>query len=359
MNIRELRQSQFVDDWIFGGRNGILLLAPRFGKTRVAVNILKEYSRDIKVLIAYPETKIKKSWMNEFEIMEYNPKNITFTTHVSLYKHINEKFDIVILDEIHTLSERQMEACKSLQTSCKSFLGLTGTLSEQTAKTLRYKLRMHVIASYSMEQSINEGVLPDYEINVVKVALDNKKLKLYKGKMRTEKQRFDNIMWVINKEEDREFPNFYLRLKLIEVLQNSIAKRDKTIELIRQFNDERLLVFCGRTNIADSLGIPSYHSKSKEKELFEEFLSGKEKHLAVVRIGNAGVTFTPLSKVIINYFDSDEEKMTQKVNRAMSMEYDTPDKKAIIYIITSNEEKELAWLKKALRMFSSDKIKYI
>jgi hypothetical protein len=43
----------------------------------------------------------------------------------------------------------------------------------------------------------------------------------------------------------------------------------------------------------------------------------------------------------------------------MAMEYDTPDKKAQIYIISSDESVELKWLKKALEFFDKNKIKYI
>jgi hypothetical protein len=43
----------------------------------------------------------------------------------------------------------------------------------------------------------------------------------------------------------------------------------------------------------------------------------------------------------------------------MAMEYDTPDKKAQIYIISSNEKVEEKWLNKALEFFDKSKIKYV
>ena len=77
------------------------------------------------------------------------------------------------------------------------------------------------------------------------------------------------------------------------------------------------------------------------------------------KIGNTGVTYKPLNKVIINYFDSNAENLAQKINRCMAMEYNNPDKKAYIYIISSNEEVELKWLSRALEFFDKNKIKYI
>ena len=81
--------------------------------------------------------------------------------------------------------------------------------------------------------------------------------------------------------------------------------------------------------------------------------------MAVVKIGNTGVTYKPLNKVIINYFDSNAENLAQKINRCMAMEYNNPDKKAIIYIICSNEIVEQRWLHKALEFFDKNKIKFV
>ncbi len=63
--------------------------------------------------------------------------------------------------------------------------------------------------------------------------------------------------------------------------------------------------------------------------------------------------------MIINYFDSNGENLAQKINRCMAMEYNNPDKKSYIYIISSVEEVERKWLRKALEFFDKDKIKYV
>ena len=151
----------------------------------------------------------------------------------------------------------------------------------------------------------------------------------------------------------------FLRLARMRLIQSSLAKTNATKALLAAHKDERVLVFCGTTAVADNLGIPSYHNKSKEKEIFEDFAEGKGNHLAVVKIGNTGVTYKPLDKVIINYFDSNAENLAQKINRCMAMEYNTPDKKAHIYIVSSDEAVELKWLKKALEFFDENKIKYV
>jgi hypothetical protein len=354
--LRDKRQAEFAQIFLDHGEFGILNLCPRFGKIYTSINILKKLDKDIKVLLAYPDLKIKAAWEADFETRGYNNPNVTYTTHLSIKKHTEEQYDLVILDEIHLLSEAQIEAVKELK--CVSVLGLTGTLSSSTETTLREELKLCVLAEYTIDQAIKEGVIVDYQITVVNVPLDNTVKVDYKGKLKTEKQQFDAYGWVINKMMATGKDTMFLRLARMRIIQNSLAKLNKTKELLAKHADERILVFCGITKIADKLGIPSYHSKSTEKEIFTDFAEGKGNHLAVVKIGNTGVTYKPLNRVIINYFDSNGENLAQKINRCMAMEYNNPDKKAQIYIVCSTEEVELKWLNKALEFFDQDKIKY-
>lgn len=365
MKIRDLKQQQFAQTYINSGKFGILNLCPRFGKTRTAIHIFKQL-KPKNILIAYPDNKIKDSWKADFEATGFSDENVIFTTFLSLKKCTTTQFDLIVIDEIHLLSEAQIEVLREIIDNHLEFsnvgghvLGLSGTLSSWTERTLSDELGLHVVATYSIDEAINDGVIVDYDITVVQVPLDNVVKNNYKGKLKTEKKAFDDYGWVIDSLERQGKSTMFLRLARMRLIQNSLAKLNKTKQLLQRFADERILVFCGITKIADNLGIPSYHSKSSEKTLFENFISGKGKHMAVVKIGNTGVTYKPLNKVIINYFDSNAENLAQKINRCMGMEYDNPGKKAQIYIITTTESVEQKWLKKALEFFDKSKIKYI
>jgi superfamily II DNA or RNA helicase len=360
LTLRDKRQKEFADVWLNNDKFGILNLCPRFGKIYTTINILEQLPKDISILIAYPDLKIKSAWEQDFLTRKYKNTNIIYTTHLSIKKHADIKFDLVIIDEIHLLSEAQIEVCVYMfNKHSPNVLGLTGTLSSQTEETLGQELDLPVLATYSIEQAIKEGVITDYEIRVISVPLDNKIEVNYKGKMKTEKKQFDAYGWVIDQMERQKNNTMFLRLARMRIIQNSLAKLNKTKELLSKHKDERILVFCGVTKIADDLGIPVYHSKAGDKEVFEDFASGGGNHLAVVKIGNTGVTYKPLNRVIINYFDSNAENLAQKINRCMAMEYNTPDKKAHIYIICSTEEVEKKWLRKALEFFDSKKIAYL
>lgn len=357
LSLRDKRQQEFADIWLKEGKFGILNLCPRFGKIYTTINILEKL-KPKSILIAYPDNKIKASWQTDFEKRGYDDSNVTYTTHLSLHKQEDKMFDLVVIDEIHLLSENQILAAEDLLKYNKVVLGLTGTLADATEAHLYDELKIPVVATYSIDQAIKEGVIADYEITVVHVPLDRTRINDYKGKKRTEKAQFDAYGWAIDKMEKHRKNTMFLRLARMRIVQNSVAKMEKTRELLKKHKDERVLVFCGVTKIADALGIPVYHSKSGEKDVFEAFADGKGKHLAVVKIGNTGVTYKPLNRVIINYFDSNAENLAQKINRCMAMEYNNPDKKAQIYIVCSMEDVERKWLKKALEFFDKDKIKY-
>lgn len=371
IDIRSKRQREFADVFLhreklnlfgFDG-GGILYLCPRFGKCRVGIHVIKDEFHEEEILIAYPDNKIKKSWEDEFKIMDYYP-NVTYTTHKSLHKYTDNQWGLVILDECHLLSEAQLNAAKKIK---GTILGLTGTMTTWTEKDLKRELNLKVLAEYPIEQAIEEGVLTDYEIRIVKVPLDNRLPQQFGSKFKTEKRQFDSISWVIDKieRENEDEPNplkkkdtKFLRLARMRVIKDSIAKLKKTQNLLQSFVDERVLVFCGAAKIADQIGCPVYHAKKGEKEVFEMFAEGIGKHLVVIKIGNTGVTYKPLQKTIINYFDSNAENLSQKILRCMAMEYDNLEKKSIIYIVSTDEPVEEKWLARALEFFDETKIKY-
>jgi superfamily II DNA or RNA helicase len=357
MTLRDKRQQEFANTWINAGKFGILNLCPRFGKIYTTINILEKL-KPKSILIAYPDNKIKDSWQTDFKTRGYDDSNVTYTTHLSLHKYTENVYDLVVIDEIHLLSDNQLFATKDLLKNNDVVLGLTGTLSRWTEDTLCDHLDLCVVATYTIEQAIEEGVIVDYEITVIRVPLDNKQINDYKGKKRTEKAQFDAYGWVINSLESQGKNTMFLRLARMRIIQSSLAKTNATKALLAKYKNERILVFCGTTKVADSLGIASHHSKSKDDDTFTGFAEGEGNHMAVVKIGNTGVTYKPLNRVIINYFDSNGENLAQKINRCMAMEYNNPDKKAQIYIVCSTEDVERNWLRKALEFFDKSKIKF-
>jgi superfamily II DNA or RNA helicase len=349
MNIRDIRQEEFAYEYLRVNKNGILYLCPRFGKTKTALKILTKLSerlnKKLNVLIAFPEKNIMKSW-NE-EVINYTDfySCIKYSTFASLKKEIFNKYDLVIIDEIHLLSSNQIDTVKIIGRTNK-ILGLTGTMSLDTTLNLK-AIGLPVIKYYSIKSAVEEGIIKDYNITVHYVGLDNKLKRFSNG--RTEKRFFEALSYLIEKDPGA----MHLRSKRFRLIQNSISKLNKTKLLL--ISGEKCLVVCGNTTIADIV-CNSYHLKNKTKDNLNKFLNNEIDHLSIVKLARAGITYPKLNKVIINFFDSNSENLTQAINRAMNLDYDNPKQIADIHIVSSNTEVEKKWLKSALEFFEPNKI---
>ena len=113
MTLRDIRQKEFANLYINSNRKNILNLCPRFGKIRTAIKIFNEL-KPKSILIAYPDKKIEESWKDDFKELNFDSSIVTFVSHISLKKHIDKKYDIIVIDEIHLLSEAQIEICKEI-----------------------------------------------------------------------------------------------------------------------------------------------------------------------------------------------------------------------------------------------------
>lgn len=355
--IKDILQEKWSNTIIDNNVQGLVHIAPRCGKSQTALKTaLKIKAKNI--LVAYPDNKIKNSWEEDIKKLSFN-ENIIFTTYLSIHKHIG-KYDLVILDEIHLTSEAQREEIKKLLSINKKWIGLSGSLGKETIKEINTYFKAKILIEYSIEKAISDGIISNYEIYIVKCKLDKKHLTPNsKGKMLSEKEKYDNLTYVIEKLIREGKSYFMLALSRMRILQASLGKLNKTKELLEKYKNERILIFTGLTKTANSLGVNVHHSKNENEEEFIQFALGKSKfnHLAVVKIGNSGVNFYNLDKIILNSFDSNEENTTQKICRCLLLE-DNPNKISQIYIITTDEEAELKKLKKSLQMFKQSKINY-
>lgn len=361
MNIRDKLQEKWATELYCSNRAGraIAHLCPRSGKIRTSIRFFESLkdqwkTKDLKVLITYPDKNIQKSWEDDFKAVGYDTKDVEYVTHISLGKIQKKSYDVIIIDEIHLLSAKQKAEIKRLIKENKGSyqIGLSGTLSEKTEIELKAELDMPVVVEYTIEQAIQDGIISDYRINVIKVPLDDVK-KIYKKNTRTEKAQYRAYSWVI----ENKGHSLMLNLGRMRVIHNSLAKTAATIDILNKLKGERTLVFCPNNKVAKSIGCKLHTSKINKQEDFEKFISGKgNNHMAVCKIGNTGVSFKSLNHIVVNAFDSNSENLTQRICRSLIL--DEKDKISTIYIVTSTEKAELNWLEKSLEFFDRSKIKY-
>lgn len=356
MNIRDVRQEEASEAWLKSSRKSMINSCPRFGKIRTAIKIMQKANYN-DILCSLPRLDIKNSWENEFQEMNFHP-NIIYTTNISAKKFKDWKGDLFIYDEPHESSIKQVKSVSKIVDNNNTLL-LDGTVTRKTENKLLEHLKTDICYKYSIEQGVEEGILADYEIRIHLVDLDNNKKYISSTKaLVTEKQKFKGLLWVRNKMKEEKKPYFFLDLKLISLAQGSIAKKEYTKKLLNEYKNERVLVFCGLASVADDLGIPAYHSKSNEKQLFKDFCEGIGEKLATIKMMESGITVKPIHTGVLNYTSGNPETTAQKICRFLGIEYNNPTKKAYLDIICSTEEFEKERIKTALMFFDENKIQW-
>lgn len=358
MTKQDQLQKKFVEKGIHFFRlhdRGYYNLAMRFGKCKTTINLIDELLGDqCTLLIAYPDNKLKATWESECELWGYHNPNITYVNFSSLKKYVTSSFDFFVIDEFHSASDNERDFAMEIMDNCNYNLGLSGTVSAETA----FEWDLEEIASYSTEDGIRDGILADYKITVHKVNLDNNILeKDKKGKLKTEKQRYEAYTWVIDKIRNEGGNFMHLALARNRLSQSSIGKMNYLRKLLAHLSDKRVLIFTGLANVADEIGVPSYHSKSKDDSAYTGFQEGKHNHLALAAMGKMGVTYTNLDSVILLNFTYNAEESSQILNRAIKLDY--KGKVADLHILCLNEKPELKKIKESLSMLDQSKITYL
>jgi len=337
--MREQLQKKFVEDWLNSSRRTILKVAPRVGKCKISLEIAKRLGVR-KMLVVFPRNDIQSSWENEKIKWGYDIE-LVFTTYKSLHKH-TENYELRAYDELHEASEANLI---EIDKNKDQAIGLSGSMTKTTESKILEATGMYVCSEYSIAQAVEDGIICDYEINVHKLKL-----------IPEDKRKFNSLhfRW----EKAKGAYKRMLELQIISFLQTCKTKELYTKELIKKYADERILVFCGQTDMADRLGIPVYHSKNKEKQIFDDFCQGKGQHLACCQLIQAGITILPINRGIINYTSGSSENSAQKICRFLGKELYAPDKKAIIDFLAIDEPFSMQRTKTALLFFDESKIIY-
>lgn len=393
MSLRDERQQEFANAWL-KSKFGILNLCPRFGKIRTALNAIRLLGiHSPNILIIHPIETIKKSWLDDIVRWGWadNLHWFQFVTTASLWKLAEGEprdWHLIIMDEVQMFSPANLQEMKKIISfGNKCVLGLSGTISKDTEQEILNTIKLPILASYDIERGIKEKVITDYKIHIVMTALDNTEKYIAPSKKRpnfkvTEQANYDymtgrieeikaevklnNSLIVARAQAKGQLPNYedfekvdlgLLPIQRMHIFKKSIAKRRTTLGIMKRFKGDRILIFCGVTAIADSLGVPVYHSKDKDEEVKDAFCRGEGDILATVDMFEAGVTIKPINRAIVNSFDSNPENLAQRISRLTGFEYDTPDKVAMIYIVCTNTI-ERDWLDKALDFFDLSKVSY-
>ncbi len=331
------------------------------GKTRVAINHLKRnFHPFILVLVVVPKNSVKQSWLDELEKMGETDllQHIRFSTYLSINKQDPKIYDIVYLDECHSL----LESHKSFLDAFKGkILGLTGTpprrkTSEKGRMVQRY---CPIKYEFSVDDATDSKILNDYQIVVHQLELSD--LKTLKKKTKDGRQWYTSekkdyayvVQRVIAAQTQKQMQ--FASIMRMRALMDYNTKETYVKDLIRKVKT-KCIVFANTMDQADRVCRHSYHSKNAQSEdNLQLFSDGRIDKLSCVLQLNEGVTIPGLKQGIIMHAYGNERKTAQRIGRLLRL---NPSESAVCHILCYKGTQDETWVAKALKDFDQNKITF-
>ena len=341
------------------------------GKSRVAIEFINERGLKGNILIVVPRLILFNNWKDEFVKWGYQNtlKQVTFTTYISIAKHSDKHYDLVIYDECHHLSERAREAVDYIDSEYNILL--SATVKKPLKKEI--KLLFPGIECYkvSLKEAIDENILPDPKVYLVPLQLDNKninqifltgpkkvknpkevpfssrfqakrdKTHAYKV-MCTQAQYYEEMSSMVDFYKRQYFRTnnqiIYFRWQKAakdRLMWLSSLKNDVTKKILSTLKDKRTLTFCNGIEQTEILGKYCINSKNdSSSEYLEEFNNGKINHITSCNMLNEGCNLVNCQVGIFVSINSSEIMTTQKNGRLLR------HSEPIIFIIYYKDTRE-------------------
>lgn len=336
---------------------GTYLMSPRIGKTRILIELIKKFKYK-KILWVTPNTKLRDEDIpNEFikwKAKSYLNKT-TIICYSSLVKQLGD-YDLIVLDEIQTLSSNQSEVFISKKLTYKSLIGLTGTLPKHKIKLdiLSYLGLDKILKEVSIEEAIDNNIVADYRITTIGIPLDSINRNILSGNetksfYQTEYQKYKYLTSVCENTLSSIF--FLRRMRFIHNLPSKLRYAKYVLTKLKG----RTLIFCSNIEQSNKLDVPTFNSKTNKDNL-EKFIRGEIDILAMVNAGGVGYTFNNVDNVLIIQADSNKNGLSlQKVCRSLIYR---PNYTAKIYILYSKDTVDKSWVFSLLEDLDKSKIKH-
>lgn len=338
---------------------GIVLASVRSGKTRILLTTIREMSDNdlnTNILVGYPNTDIKNSWIDECEKLEYYP-NITYSTFKSLKKVQDNKYDFVVFDESHAIPPDNILpiVSKIVKNNDKVILA-SGTYSEDTLLNLKFSTGLQQIVNYSTDDAINDGIVNNFKVEVHLFKLDNTKSVQFGGLKKWYSTDYKECQRM-SKKIDNSFGQDKMmaalfRMKMINSCQSLIRNVQ---QWIKDNPDKRFILFTGDEKVGMNYNIPMFNSKSKNNDVLKDFQEYRSNSLCLIKKGGTGVTYEGLDTILITDINSNSETLEQRCGRSLLFE---EGKESTVHIFCSTEEFQLNWLNKSLSSINSNRINY-
>jgi superfamily II DNA or RNA helicase len=339
-----------------GKRLSSVVLGTGVGKTLVGLTHMDRNTTPLmKCLVVAPKKAIFQSWKDDAAKFDKHHLlgRIVFTTYLSLNKHDPNDYDVVYLDEMHSLLDSHRGF---LQLYKGKILGLTGTPPKRdySEKGKLVQEFCPVVFTFKADDAIENGILNDYKIVVHELRLS--KEKNYQVTMKNKTYMTDeesNYTYWSRRLDVGSGSIHVLRVMRMKAMMEYPSK-EKYAKLLFNSIESKCILFANTQAQADKLCDHSYHSNNpKSEENLLKFKDGEITKLSTVLQLNEGVNIPNLKQGIIMHAYGNERKAAQRIGRLLRL---NPDDKAIVHILCYMDTVDEKWVKDALEGFDQTKI---
>jgi superfamily II DNA or RNA helicase len=343
--------------------HGLLNLAPRVGKTKITIDIIKR-EKPKRVLWVTPNAKLRDinipKEFAEWKALTYLKKT-DIICYASLGNHTG-KYDMIILDEYQDLTLNNAEPLLNGNINYNTIIGLSGTHPKHKEKLDLYTtLDLDILLTMSIDEAVGKKLIAPYKITVIECRLDPRDKYIKGGSkskpfMQTEESRYNYLTKNINSKlySNQPVPQFYYlnRMRFIYGLKskNTFAK-----EFIKKLKGSTL-VFTGGIELAEKMCKHTFHSKSDDTD-FKKFKSGEIDTLACVNSGGLGETYRDVDNFVIVQVNSNKKgDATQKIARSLVLQEGYIANIYILCVVNTVDEK---WVEQVLESFNLERVERV
>lgn len=331
------------------------------GKTLIGLRYVDHYQDKnmgkLNVLVVAPKLSIFESWKNDAEKFGIDITNVEFTTYLSLHKKNPYNYDLVVLDECHSLLPSSVPF---LAVYNGRILGLTGTppRHNNSVKGTIVNQFCPVMFKYITDDAVDDDILNDYRIlvhrmklssaNTIKVSLKDKEFYTSESK---NYNYWTERVYEANSPKQRQISSVMRMRALMEFK----TKEDYAKKLLDDIED-KCIVFCNTQEQADRMCEHSYHSNNPDSEgNLDLFGNDHITKLSCVMQLNEGINIPNLGAGIIMHAYGNERKSAQRIGRLLRL---NPIETAIVHILCYKDTVDETWVGSALEDLDQTKIKY-
>lgn len=304
----------------------LLQLPTGYGKSKIALEKAFISNLNARLLIVIPKLVLEDNWNDEFERWGYSNENVTYSTYLSLDKHLDEHFDTIIFDECHHITERGMDAIGRM--SFDNAILLSATVKKEVMMRIRILFPNIYIYKVNIRKAIEEEILPDPKVILIPLELDNnEKCETYKkGNIVyrvTKLSYYRHISTVIENLKTLSAGSMALkRIWLSKAGQRlkwlSKNKTEIVENILQKLSRRKTLTFCNSINQAECLCKNAIHSKNPDSDIIlEMFNKNKIKHISSVNILDEGVNLKNCQVGIFANLNSSERMIKQRLGRLL------------------------------------------